>query len=162
MGEPTYRLLLSLIVSWHPRLFQCILRLIYKQKVMAFFLHKANFVMFWFKFSDPHVEMKLLQAYWNFFLWQFSLEDRLSWAQSASKESYFSSTSTGDIIVSTASTMHDHFCFVSCTSVGVYMYFKKCQTPLSCPPGLRPGPSRWRCHLRWYDVWRNATFTPAP
>ena len=31
-------------------------------EVMAF-LHKANFVLFRFKSSDPHVEMKLFQAY---------------------------------------------------------------------------------------------------
>ena len=31
-------------------------------KVMAF-LHKANFVLFQFKSSDPHVKMKLFQAY---------------------------------------------------------------------------------------------------
>ena len=28
-----------------------------------FFLHKANFVLFRFKFSDPHIKMKLFQAY---------------------------------------------------------------------------------------------------
>ena len=32
-------------------------------KVMAF-LHKANFVLFRFKSSDPHVNMKLFQAYY--------------------------------------------------------------------------------------------------
>ena len=49
-------------------------------KVMAF-LRKANFVLFRFKSSDPHVKMKLFQAYCLSIFWQFSMEVRLSWAQ---------------------------------------------------------------------------------